>query len=481
MKKRLGKSALLKDTLIFTSLFLMIISGTGCIKGPNPGSNQQQPKLLTELVVWLKPGVSRKEFNVSIDSLKRKYGDIVVKYTCKSCDSSLMLLTGRGIEIWIQGDPPVARGGKMTQACKLTGDQGKFYTSFNYPISIDTIQKIANATSSPAIAGYSEKPTVKVAVIDTGIDTSEFKGYLYRNSTNACIPGANWGWNFVDSNANFTDTHEGKHGTTVGRMIVDEVIKYKRNPVEILPIKAHGSSGKSDLYSVLCAFAYAKERGVHIINESSGFYTPRLDILPAIYKDRPIKLTKEYIKYYLTQNNILLVAAAGNKDDVGQRDAFEVFGLDLPASPGDRRNLDIVSFYPASLARDTELPNVIAVTTVSAAASPPPRVSPKQNYSAGVVDIGVQADTVLADDQFVFFNPRTEIRTRTTTVHGSSFATPIVTGKLSAFFSSYSDLLVPGRLVNKHNIISILISKGVVTEQRLLLDTISEGQVTKRF
>lgn len=194
---------------------------------------------------------------------------------------------------------------------------------------------------------------------------------------------------------------------------------------------------------MLCGFAYAKQMGAQIINASLGFYLPRLELLPKKFPVDPnVKLLREYIRYYLTANKILLITAAGNQDDREKR-IFEEHKFQIPelVYPTDWRSLDQISFYPASLARDPDFPNVIAVTTVNYLAG---KVSPAQNYSNKVVDVGVNADAVRtgSTDRYMFYNPLTNNKT---TSEGSSFATPIFTGKLTTNYELIRNVITNTR------------------------------------
>lgn len=474
MKNRVLKNWAFIDSLsIPFFLFLTFIFGTGCVKEKSPNIIQDPSKLDSELIVWRKPGTTDLQFNNWLNTVRAR-GLVVKKFFCKSCDSSLMLLTGPGIQIYIQG-PPATGGREPLRRPRVVGEDGPVYVSLNYKIDIGIgAQAIAN-NPQPINLKYSKGTIVKVAVFDTGLDLGEFVGYLYSNPMESCIRGGRLGWNFADSTSNVSDNHLGKHGTTVGRLITDQVNKYLYNPVQILPVKTHGANGVSDLYSVLCGFAYAKERGANIINASFGFYTPRLENYPGVTGGDPkIILLKKYVEYYLTQNKILLIAAAGNKDDENERSAFAMY--DLTIRDAELRNLDQVSFYPASLSRDPDLPNVFTVTTIDTAR--PASVSPFQNFSKNVVDIGVQADAVLSgvpDRRYIFFNPRS--LGTSNTVEGSSFATPIITGKFCALYDLYKAELLTGSAINKIRIMSILKANRIIREYDPLSDKIRNGQI----
>ncbi len=229
------------------------------------------------------------------------------------------------------------------------------------------------------------------------------------------------------------------------------------NAVKILPVKIHKSNGSGTLFGVLCAIAYAKDRGANIVNASFGFYAARNRLKSEDKVDSSVYLLKQFVKKYLTDNNILFVAAAGNTDDFHEDQVYR------PSNPLMKRNLDSVSFYPASLSR--ELANVIGVTTVFNA-----RVSGSQNYSPKVVHAGVNADELIQGKQ-VFKNPYIQGKS----VDGSSFATPIVTGKVAAHYHLFN----PNN-VTRNEVLSVLKGKLLLKEDTTAKDTILNGNIIIR-
>jgi hypothetical protein len=252
------------------------------------------------------------------------------------------------------------------------------------------------------------------------------------------------GWNFIAGSPDWKDDFKAKHGTVVSWFIINQVKKYHQRQVKILPVKIDDDKGQGSLFGVLCGFAYAKDLNAKIINASFGFYSPRLDRSGAKV-DSNVVLLKEYARHYLTRNNILLIAAAGNAGDL----------------------LDTISFYPASLSR--ELDNVIAVTTVQPIGSnrlSTGQVSVDQNYSEQVVYAGVSGDKVptaattgpgIKPGSYLFYHPYLAAPGVHLTVHGSSFATPIVTGNICAHYALVESLLLNQR-ATRRNILDTLIT-----------------------
>jgi hypothetical protein len=444
------KSISSQTTIALCILFLMAICNTACKKDLyNPGiinngafdnslsvANAEQSPTDSvmpsdEIVAWIKPGKTYADYASWRDSIKKVYGgDVNEKDPCGSCDNSLIVLHGKGIRTYIQTGGTVAGSTTSSQSSQPVGEDGPMYVSRNFPVSYSKPGSLGSSSSAIQPVLIYPGTTVKVAVFDTGVDSSELSGFRYQSFGPSCITGAESGWNFIDQNPNYSDDNGIKHGTLVTRFITNQVVKYGGNKVEILPIKTHTKNGVSDLARILCALAYAKERGVNIINASFGFYLPQSCIKDSL--DPNARLFKEFVRHYLTKNHILLIAAAGNKDDINERAAFDLEQVPYTSAP---RNLDSVAFLPASLAQVKSLQNVIAVTTVHKLDR---TVSPRQNYSANVVDIGVKADAVKGDN-YVFNNPLLD---STETVDGSSFATAILTGILCANYDKYKSVLV---------------------------------------
>lgn len=438
----------------FAALLLsIIISGCNCnTNTPKDWTNyviqspyEGKPDPYKQMIVWLKPGTARTDFNSWLQDniIQRDRNELKIRFVCGSCDSSLFLMEGAGVELFMQGE--VTRGGSGSRTKpKVTGESGPLYYSTNLPVKYPVMAPLGKRTRFPAPPAYSEGE-VKVAVFDTGIDTTFIQSeYLYQSSEPSCLSGGDAGWNFADGNNNWADNNPGRHGTTVARLIINEAENNRKGRLSILPVKVFDEQGTSDLYSILCGFAYAQDRKVDIVNASFGYYEP-------LYKfneegkesgelSAPV-LLRAFIEEYLTKNNILLVAAAGNKDDdMAAEDGF-------PADTLQWRNLDSVHFYPASLS--AVLPNVVTITTVYK-----DMVSPSQNFSRHTVDAGVQADGIDNDGHYYFANP---LIAGTDPVAGSSFATPVATGKMASWYYLYQDLLTsPMSLNTKDSMFQVL-------------------------
>lgn len=393
------------------------------------GRDDNKKRFYKELIVWKKPGTNNVDFTKYFSSLKKKIRDLGTLDTVQSCmcADSFMLLTGKGVEIYMQ-QPRQVQGGSTTSTPNTTtsGDDGPAYWSANLEIKIPDfpINRDPKLENTPRLVFPSPNnppgSKVVVAVFDTGLDLSadstdgknRLIKSLYKSSRTSCFGNiGNNGWNFANNNADWKDDHASKHGTIVSRFLVDQVYAYAKNDISLLPVKVLDNSGKGDLFKFLCGIAYAKERSAKIVNSSLGFYADRNAV------DSTGLLLGKFVEYYLAKNNILLVAAAGNAYD--------------PFSDAGFRNLENINFYPASLARDFK--NVIAVTTINKT-----QVATNQNHSANVVDIGVRADR---DADFVFQHPIHPL----ISVIGSSFACPVATGKLTANYSQIQGVVGSGK------------------------------------
>jgi hypothetical protein len=394
----------------------------------------------SEIVVWKAPDATDANFRDWLNNFEAAHPPADTSL-CANCDNNLIVLSGANIANFVSGQ--AATGGSGSGGGPHSGGPD-VYWSVNYKATLDdSMSKEIDTTPVPLHERTYTDSSITVAVFDTGVDSVNLAqaNYLYSNAAASCLgAAANNGWNFPYGNTHLNDDYQlpRGHGSNVSRLIVREVEHFSKNRVSILPVKTHDASGKSSLFQVLCGFAYAKERGAKIINASFGFYAAK----PASgMVDSSGLLLKKFIKYYLTNNNILLIAAAGNKDDPQE----------TAAAGTTTRDLGAVNFYPASLAGDPEMYNVIAVTTVNKHCT---TVSPLQNFSRFVVDIGVKADGE-DGDRYYFNSPRLA----SAGITGSSYATPIVTGIICAHYNYLiNGITAMGGPFTKDNIFDLLMT-----------------------
>ena len=459
--------------LILIVLFFRCCHCKGC----------RQPRVKgypSQVIIWKNPDSSQISFANWLGQFKdtlRTFGDITDSSFCPNCDSDLLLLSGPGPELFIQQAGSGGSGGSKPGGPGGGGGPAWYCANLNIttpdlpPAVYSFSDSLRPYNPIPTHILSSKKPIV-VAVFDTGLDTTAISRSFVYGVPGTCLvdPASSKGWNFVAGNANTYDDHPGQHGSIVTRFIIQQVQQYQGlttptigNPavaapagtVSILPVKIFDRTGKGSLYNMLCGLAYAANSGVQIINASFGFYE---------YADTPTNkvaavLLGKYMEHYLVKSNMLMVAAAGNANTT----ADSLYRAEIGVPQANPRNLDSNFFYPACFTTDDLLANnLVVVTTVNNTSR---LVSPLQNFSNTVVDIGISCDAIIDSNQtsyYVFTDPRQTISSTTTitnngqtsflenTVTGTSFATPIVTGKITAFYSQ----LVGGAKLNKGTLLS---------------------------
>ena len=146
-------------------LLMIILSGCNCgspipkdwttyqVKSPYEG---EKPDPYKQLIVWLKPGTSRQDFNKWLqDSIvKNEKNELKIRFVCGSCDSSLFLIEGKGVELYMQGE--VANGGTSSKGKpKVTGESGPLYFSTNIPVQFPDEVNGPKETRLPAPSLFS--------------------------------------------------------------------------------------------------------------------------------------------------------------------------------------------------------------------------------------------------------------------------------------------------------------------------------------
>jgi len=178
------------------------------------------------------------------------------------------------------------------------------------------------------------KKSIKVAVIDTGID------FNHPQLKDNIFPG---GWDFVSNMATPRDYHG--HGTHVSGIIKNIA------DVSLLPIRYYSeyNSGQTNLTNTIKSILYSKKENVRIVNYSGGGETFSIEERNAI-KNSP---------------NILFVVAAGNEST----------------------NLDkLPNYFPASY----KLSNMIIVTSVNTKN----RLARRVNWGPQTVDVGAPGKNI---------------------------------------------------------------------------------------
>ena len=244
--------------------------------------------------------------------------------------------------------------------------------------------------------------SLRIAVLDTGIDQThpEFSDNIWTNpreiagdgidnDANGYIDDTN-GWDFtytspgtVRSNGDNNPADGHGHGTHVSGIIAAQ----GNNAIgvtgicwdaAIVPLKIIGDDGSGFTSWMIAAIEYCARNGISIANASiggasySGFCKAAIDAAGA-------------------QNNLLLVAAAGNN------------GTDNDAKP----------FYPASY----DSPNVLSVASTTSSGA----MSSFSNRGIVSVDIAAPGSSITST------YPQVKIASGYATLSGTSMAAPIVT------------------------------------------------------
>lgn len=339
--------------------------------------------------------------------------------SCGNCDIPVQLWSARGIDTLISGDSIRAGSGPQTTTV------GESY-SLNFLNNIPAgRQKDLEARLKRGISPLHGRPEQKkdeivVAVLDTGADTSLMDPqYLWQEPSGAktgkCYSNVHTGWNFIDDSGNFSDDNPARHGTIVSQYIINEFKTSRQNSVKIMPLKTHDKNGTGDLFGIICAISFAVAKGANIINASWGFY---------YYFEVPVPYLKTLITGVLRKKGILFVTAAGNQisadDAVAKQLYLAEYGVFL--TDDQLRDLAIHNFYPAQLSTAT---NSVLVTTTTDGRT----VSPTQNYSSKIVELGVIADpgSPIAMQFKVPFDGAGDVF-----ISGSSFAAAIASGTIGA-------------------------------------------------
>ena len=254
---------------------------------------------------------------------------------------------------------------------------------------------------------------IKVAIIDTGIDTHhpdlqrnlwvnegetglDKKGQDKRTNgkdddRNGCIDDVH-GCNLITMTGNVTDKHG--HGTHIAGIIGATRgngigVSGVAPNVSMMILKYYDpkASGLNNLNNTVKAIHYAIEKGAHIINYSGG------GVDPSPLEKAAIKAARK--------KGILFVAAAGN----------------------EKSNLDSKSksYYPANYSFN----NIISVTAFNKTKS----VLPTSNYGASTVDIAAPGNQILSTLPAGQYGHMT----------GTSQATAFVTGVAALIMSKYRD------------------------------------------
>ncbi|MBE6741787.1 MAG: hypothetical protein E7570_05725 [Ruminococcaceae bacterium] len=147
-----------------------------------------------------------------------------------------------------------------------------------------------------------ELPEVKVAVVDSGINTSN--KYVKGRYTDD-------GYNFIDKNTDIEDSNY--HGTMVSGIIADAT----SSNVKVLPLKVNNKNGTGYMSNVSKAIYYAIEHNADVINLSLSAEDPNHSV--TVLDDAIDAAVKKGIVVVVASGNQSAIANdryPGNKDNV---------------------------------------------------------------------------------------------------------------------------------------------------------------------
>jgi len=259
--------------------------------------------------------------------------------------------------------------------------------------------------------------TVRIGVFDTGLlEGSYLPGTAWASAVQSCSAGVlnpsptQPGYSFVSSTTatpEYLDDNGFRHGSQVARLIAHQFAGSRVGGVrvipKIIPFKVLDQNNQGDMFSLLCALETARLNGVQVYNLSLGYYG----------EAQPLLL--KYLQKILQNPNAYIVVAAGNRTDADMNGDRNVESMFPKFSPGS------FALYADTA---TNFKRMLLVTTVQNL-STTIEGSRRQNYSPKFA-WGVRSD--LSDpatgDRFL-------MDVGSITITGSSFATPIVTGRLA--------------------------------------------------
>ncbi|WP_025740383.1 S8 family serine peptidase [Aquimarina pacifica] len=233
-----------------------------------------------------------------------------------------------------------------------------------------------------------EEPDVSIAILDTGIDLRKLIGYsptLYKTNdeSNLCVNNGDIeisGWDFMNSDSNTYD--DNGHGTAVTGILANKLHNEGVQNYSILPVKIFDDEGKGTTFTTLCGYAYAVSKpGISIINMSFGWYGHQSVILSQLIAENP---------------KILNISSSGNTFN----------------------NNDFLPHYPSSYTHK----NLFSIGSINKKKIHIASFSNHGSTSVDFLSLGDQVPTQNTDGV-------NEL------ISGTSFATPIVTGKSALYIT----------------------------------------------
>lgn len=379
-----------------------------------------------KLTSYLRKESKRKKLNPNAIVIKR----IVVKY-CSNNDPLLWNIsvdaefsrtdTADGSTITAPPPKPTTRpaGDPLARL-----DQNKMISMHLDRINVIVPDSVLMFPSSSTI-----NDSAVIAILDTGIDTTLFvKGMR----SEILWHGPDGSKNFLNGAdpSKYMDDHASRHGTSVASIALNSYYQASDSTKipKLMVVKVMDSLGQGSVFELCCGISYAAENNATVINTSMGYYGTADAVL----------------KYYAEKchmRSIPIVAAAGN--DTLER----VQGEECTENINDRNKLKDPDhlFYPGCLASESKY-SVISVTGFKIPGVP----CYYQNYSRDFVTMGVMNERTernCCKYQLPFINSLLALE-------GSSFATPVVSGKLAFDISKMGRRLTIDEYVSMMHVVN---------------------------
>lgn len=241
-----------------------------------------------------------------------------------------------------------------------------------------------------------QNKNVTIAILDTGvnyIDGGFTEPFLYNNSNNEQCNALEsqdfYGWDFVNGDNDPYD--DNNHGTYIARIINDN-LKEKNIPHQILIVKVFDDEGKTDVFTILCGLKYILSKpDVNIINMSFGSYS---------YQELFDKILDDSV------DKALIVTSAGNEEN----------------------NNDAIAHYPSSYNQD----NILAVASLTNVLDETIGSQYNNSFLAWYSNYGSDSVDIAAPGENYSFL----INGQNFTVEGTSFSSAFATYKSAELYTN---------------------------------------------